>query len=191
MALTIKHAIGENGLLQNDQEEIMRIFFGFPSEKYKKIQIDVMSLRKMVSCGMPKIPECANTELENTNTMEELLEAVKKGKEHKSPDQDGICHEFLRRMWDVIKQDMLDVINHMYMEGMVSDVQKHGKIVCLPNKFDPVSPEDYRPLTLLNADYKLLTRNIQHRLRPWMEDILHQIQYLDGEDTQSLEQLRQ
>ena len=44
-------------------------------------------------------------------------------------------------------------------------------------KFDPVSPEDYRPLTLLDADYKLLTRIIAHRLRPWMEDILHQNQY--------------
>ena len=104
MALTIKHAIGENGLLQNDQEEIMRIFFSdFLATKYKKIQIDVMSLRKMVSCGMLKIPDSANTELENTITMEELLEAVKKEKEHKSPDQDGIYHEFLRRMWDVIK----------------------------------------------------------------------------------------
>lgn len=58
-------------------------------------------------------------------------------------------------------------------------------------KFDPLSPEVYRPLTLLNADYKLLTRNIENRLRPWMEDILHHIQYLHGEDTQSLEQLRQ
>ena len=113
-----------------------------------------------------KIPESANTEFENSTTMEELLEAVKKGKEHKAPGQDGICHEFFKRKWDDVKHDMLDVINHTYMEGMVSDTQKHGTIVCLPQKVDPVSPEDYRPLTLLNADYKLLTCIIAHRLSP-------------------------
>jgi len=71
---------------------------------------------------------------------------------------------------------MLSVINHMYMEGMVSDAQKHEQFMSA-KKVDPVSPEDYRPLVLLNADYKLLTRIIAHRLRPWMEDILHQNQY--------------
>jgi len=132
MARTNKHIICENGLLQTDQEEIMRIFTDFLAAKYKQIQIDINSLRKMLSCGMTKIPESANTEFENTITMEELLEAVKKGKEHKAPGQDGIYHEFFKRMWDVIKHDMLDAINRMYMKGMVSDAQKHGTIVCLP-----------------------------------------------------------
>ena len=90
--------------------------------------------RKMVSCGMPKIPASVNTELDKTITMEELLVAVKKGKQHKSPGHDGICHEFFKRMWDVVKHDMLKVINHTYMEGLVSDAQKHGRIVCLPKK---------------------------------------------------------
>ena len=65
------------------------------------------------------------------------------------------------------------------MEGSVSDAQKHGTTVCLPKKVHPVSPEDHRPITLLNADYRLLTRIIANRLRPWMEDILHHNQYCE------------
>jgi len=34
MARTIKHIIGENELLQTDQEEIMRIFTDFLATKY-------------------------------------------------------------------------------------------------------------------------------------------------------------
>jgi hypothetical protein len=37
--------------------------------------------------------------------------------------------------------------------------------------------EDYRPLTLLNADYKLLTRILVHRLYPWLADFLHHSQH--------------
>jgi hypothetical protein len=109
----------------------------------------------MVSCGMPKIPEDANTVLDHPITMEEVREAVKKGKRHKSPGPDGICHEFLIKMWDVVKDDMTDVINNMYMEGSVSDSQKHGHIVCLHKQATSMSPENYRPLTILNTDYKL------------------------------------
>jgi len=48
--------------------------------------------QKMVSCGMPKIPGDANTELDQPITTEELREDVKKGKGQKSPGPDGICH---------------------------------------------------------------------------------------------------
>jgi len=41
----------------------------------------------------------------------------------------------------------------MYVEGNITDKQKHGMIVWTPKKPKPIHPEDYRPLTLLNADY--------------------------------------
>jgi hypothetical protein len=79
--------------------------------------------------------------------------------------------------WEVVHEDITDVMNDMYSEGEISDMQKHGHIVCLPKTSDPVSPDNYRPLTLLNTDYKLLMRIIANRLRPWLEDILHRNQF--------------
>ena len=155
----------------------MRLFTIVLERKYSHHQMNKRSFQKMVSCGMPKIPGDANNELDHPITMEELREAVNKGKRHKSPGPDGICHEFFKQMWDVIKNIMLDIIKNMYMEGAVSDAHKHGHIVCLLKTVAPVSPENYRPLTMLNIDYKLLTRIVANRLRPWMEDILHRNQY--------------
>jgi len=57
IARKIKHAIGENGLLQTDQQETMRIFKNLLATKYKPIRIDITSFWKKVSCGMVKIPE--------------------------------------------------------------------------------------------------------------------------------------
>jgi hypothetical protein len=56
----------------------------------------------------------------------------------------------------------------MFMERKVSAQQKHGVIVCLPKSNDPTTPADFQPITLLNTDYKILTRIIAYRLRPMM-----------------------
>ena len=63
--------------------------------------------------------------------MDKLKTAIRKGKEHKSPGQDGICHEFYKIMWETIKQVVLDVINHMYKYGTETDKQKGGN---MPNE---------------------------------------------------------
>jgi len=98
--------------------------------------MDKRSFQKLVSCGMPKIPRDANTELDHSITIEELREAVKKGKRHKSPGPDGICHEFFKQMWDFVKNDMLDKTNNMHMEGAVSDVQNMATL-CVYQKMSP------------------------------------------------------
>ena len=50
--------------------------------------------------------------------------------------------------------------------------QKHGVNVCLPDSSGSQTPADFRPITLLNTDYKLLARIIAHRLRPVMTEHL-------------------
>jgi len=107
---------------------------------------------------MPQIPRNANTELDHPITIEELRNSVDKGKHHKSPGPDGICHEFNKHMWDFCKNDLLENINNMCMEVSVSNKKKYGHIVCLRKVGIPLCPENYRPLIILNTDYKLLTR---------------------------------
>ena len=52
----------------------------------------------------------------------ELLTAVRKGKAQESTGKDGICHVFYSHVGH--KQDMLDVMNHMYKNGSVTGVKK-------------------------------------------------------------------
>jgi len=155
----------------------MRQFTNILETKYSLLPIDTGSFQAMVSRELPKIPEDANPVLDDPITLEEVREAVQKGKRHKSPDPDGICHEFFIKKWDIVKDDLTDMIKYMYMEGSVSDSQKHGHILCLHKQATPMSPENYGPLAILNTDYKLLTRIIANRLRPWMDNILHHNQF--------------
>ena len=59
----------------------------------------------------------------------------------------------------------------MFTNGPILARQVQGQIVCIPKKSQAEKIGDYRPLTLLNADYKILARIIANRLKPLLQEI--------------------
>ena len=96
---------------------------------------------------------------------------VKRGK-NKAPGSDGIGLEFYKANWASIQGYIGAMINEMFTKRNVSAQQKHGVIVCLPKSCDPTTLEVFRPITLLNTNYKIMARIIAYRLRPMMKKLL-------------------
>jgi len=55
--------------------------------------------------------------------------------------------------------------------------QKHGVIICLPKAHGSISLKNYRPITLLNTDYKCVVQILARRLQPVIEKHLTGTQY--------------
>jgi len=77
------------------------------------------------------------------------------------------------------QKDLLQIVNELYTDEPISDYQKFGIIVCIPKQPHTAHVEQYRPLTILNTDFKLVTRIVANRLRPWMQDLLQSSQHCD------------
>jgi len=108
---------------------------------------------------------------------QDLRMAIFKVKSNKAPGPEGICLEFFKSARNTIKQDLLNIINSMYHDDIRERKQLQGLIVCLPKKSPPRRNEDYRPLTLLNSDYKTLPRIIANRLRSCLPTTIHPSQH--------------
>jgi hypothetical protein len=65
----------------------------------------------------------------------------------------------------------------MFINLRLTPRQKQGTIVCLPKHRKPTTPAEFRPITLLNTDYKLLPRIIANRLKQVLEDNISAFQY--------------
>lgn len=65
----------------------------------------------------------------------------------------------------------------MFTNGHVSEQQKRVIILCLPKIAKPHKPTDFRPITLLNTDCKILARIIACRLRTALGEPLRPSQY--------------
>jgi hypothetical protein len=65
----------------------------------------------------------------------------------------------------------------MFESGRLLDQQKQGVIVCIPKTGCPKGPQDFRPIMLLNTDYKTFARILAGRVQEVIGDLMHHSQY--------------
>jgi len=110
-------------------------------------------------------------------TEDELLEAVKASPHGKSPGSDGLPPEFYTKTWEVIKNDFLQIVKCVLARGQLTQSQTKGVLVLIPKTPQPRTLDQYRVLTLLNADYKIIARALQRRVTTEMvQALLHPTQ---------------
>jgi hypothetical protein len=73
-------------------------------------------------------------------------------------------------MWDIVREDMLRVMNQMYIHKEITRRQQHGIIFNISKDTGDITPNGYRPITLMNTEYKLLARIMARRLTPILEE---------------------
>ena len=73
--------------------------------------------------------------------------------------------EYYKFFWSDLGTDMTASFNYAFQKGSLSVNQKRGIISLIPKKNkDKTLLENRRPISLLNIDYKLLTKSISKRL---------------------------
>ena len=82
----------------------------------------------------------------------------------RTPGCDGLPMEFYLRFWSVLGADLVLVLNSAFTSGLMSRSQRRGIITLSFKKGDRVDPRNWRPITLLNVDYKIASRSISARL---------------------------
>ena len=167
----------KNGSPQTSSLDVLRVFAEHFKRKYDTIYVSGECMKRLTNCNLSTVPDAANIDLEDPVTMEEIYHAIKTWKTYKARGYDGIFLEFPKKTWETTKEDLLQIVNEMYTDELISDYQKFGIIIRIPKQPHATHLEHYRPLTILNTDFKLVTRFIANRLRPWMQDLLQSSQH--------------
>ena len=94
-------------------------------------------------------------------------------KNRKSPGTDGYTAEFYKFFWKDIGNFVLDSLNESFNTGELSITQKQGLITLLPKGNKPRDLiKNWRPITLLNVDYKLLAGALASRMKEVLPSII-------------------
>jgi hypothetical protein len=86
----------------------------------------------------------------------EIKSALLATKKNKSPGIDGIPYEFYLTFWDVIAPHFLDMFNHILERDSLTPSQGQAAIRLIPKSSDSCRILEFRPISLLNCDYKIM-----------------------------------
>ena len=110
-------------------------------------------------------------------TKTECLKALKAMANSKSPGLDGFGCEFYKFFWVDISDYLMLAYKEAFQEGELSMTQREGLLCCIPKPGkDRKSMENWRPLTLLNTDYKILSATIANRFKDVLPSVISNTQ---------------
>lgn len=101
---------------------------------------------------------------------------------NKSPGPDGIPGAVFQKLWTPMAKDVLDGVRSFFNNGNILKEWNHTFITLIPKISNPVEVGDFRPISLCNVVYKIVSKCLTIRLRSILPDIVgpYQSAFLKG-----------
>jgi hypothetical protein len=90
----------------------------------------------------------------------------------KAPGKDGFPARFYQRHWGIFKEDITAAVKEFFRSGKMPEGINDTIIVLIPKKKNPVCLRDFRPISLCNVIYKVVSKCMVNRLRPLLQEII-------------------
>jgi len=163
------------GDIITDRAEIMkeeeRYYKELYSSKVNECQRETDDIFNTIS---PKLEVEDHEQLVKVIEEDEVWEIIKESPKNKSPGMDGFTNEFYQAFWPQVKKYMLEAFNASLEKGELSITQKRGVITLIPKpQKDLDLLKNWRPITLLNHDYKYLAKVIANRCKALLPKIIN------------------
>ena len=122
----------------------------------------------------PRLGAAEAASCEGVVTECEVRDALKQVGLNKSPGLDGLPYEVYLRMSHMFVPILTDMFNHWFAQGAIPGSVTKGVITLLKKCGRHVweGLDDYRPITLLNTELKILAQVLANRLQLVISDLI-------------------
>jgi exonuclease III len=156
--------------------EIMSEQFKFYKNIYSSKTLNTSNINFFKE-NMQKLNDENSTKCEGKITEDECRLAINEMKNNKSPGSDGLTVEFYKQFWPELKDYYVNSINYSFEKGELTELQKQGIITLLPKPGKDLNElSNWRPISLLNVDYKIVTKAIANRIKKVLPNLISEEQ---------------
>lgn len=122
----------------------------------------------LVNIGNLEVNKLTNEDrdqLERPFTLEEATLALQESKSNKSPGPDGVNAACLKHCWKQLHHSFTKLLDGFYHSGNLSSSINSSFIALISKVANPILPEDFRPIRLINNIMKILLKMLANRLK--------------------------
>ena len=106
----------------------------------------------------------------------EIWNALKLMKPYKAPGVDGLHVRFFQRFWLVVGDSVKREIKEVFMKQKVPEYLNQTLIALIPKQPSPETVSHYRPISLYNTVYKIISEIIVLRIWPLLPSLISPMQ---------------
>ncbi|KAI4886392.1 hypothetical protein NFI96_001747 [Prochilodus magdalenae] len=161
-----------DGSVTMDPVELRRLAVDFYSALFASEALDP-SCCEALSSGLPQLDQGRSQALDAALSFEEVTEAVFQLNSGRAPGIDGLPVDFFKAFWGVIGEDLFSVLQASLHGQILPTSCKRAVLSLLPKKGDLCLLKNWRPVSLLCADYKILSRCLANRLKGALDTLIH------------------
>lgn len=144
--------------------EIMEAHTKFYTDLFSRGNIDLQSQQELFSHVTSRLSEAESSSCEGPLTLAEVSVALRRSNRNKSPGADGLTVEFYAHFWGLLGSFLVNVFNQGLARGELPDSMKASVTRLIHKKDDKRSLKNWRPISLLNVDYKICSKAVSIRL---------------------------
>lgn len=104
---------------------------------------------------------------------QEILNALKSFKPFKAPGPNRLHSIFYQKFWPQIGNSVVAFCNNIFKNHIIPDHINQTFLCLIPKVQSPTSMTQYRPISLCNTVYKIISKIISNRLKPFLEKLIH------------------
>ena len=182
----ITSLIKENGRSIKDPKEILKEQKRFYQCLYSSQNPQVNDPKFEVFFDNDKVEKLNDEQRNNCEgllTENDCFNALKCFQKNKSPGNDGFTAKFYSFFWNQLGKTMVNSFNYGFQKGELSISQRQSVIRLIPKKNkNLLYLKNWRPISLLNLDYKIASKALALRLKKVLSAIVNNAQtgYVEG-----------
>ena len=100
----------------------------------------------------------------------------------KAPGPDGFPVLFYKKYWPIVGEVVTKVVTSFFVLGSMPKEVNSSLIVLIPKSQNPTSFNNFRPISLCNVVYKIISKILVSKLSPFLHKLIspHQSAFLQG-----------
>jgi hypothetical protein len=127
---------------------------------------------------VPKVTEDMNEKLISPFTAEDVKKAGFSIGDLKAPGLDGLHALFYKKFWHLVGNEIIVAVLKAINERAIPNGWNETVIVLIPKVDNPLEVLQFRPISLCNVVYKIISKLLATRLKVILPDTSHQLRVL-------------
>lgn len=97
-------------------------------------------------------------------------------KAFKAPGPNGLHAGFYQRFWSMVEKSLVEEIKEIFSKKKISEYLNRTLIALIPKIQGLETLGNYRPINFCNTVYKVITKIIVARIRPFLNKLVSPLQ---------------